>query len=351
VQSTPLVTVGIVALNRAWIIDKVLSSIQSQTYPHTALFILFVDGVSKDGTADVAKQKLAQSDFSGYEVTVQKCNIPEGRNICLGKMRGELLLFWDSDVIMRPDSVARLVQALKEENADLMTAVSRNVNVVSTDEIPAKLAEIASSGGTAPRNEIKAAMMGQSLLTKRLASTISFDPQLTNQEDVDFCLRAKEQGFRIMVDPNIKVLDVNDPNKAYSDIYIDMPLKDSLRGIRKKSQVQVYAYDFSGFKGALKFFSSYKRYVFYLLYIPAFVLTVIGVWFWNIYLSLVFPLYALFYTVLQIRRRGVGRGVRAFVISILVGIPNSVWVTFYWIKYLAKGTKKPYPFFVKLILR
>jgi glycosyltransferase involved in cell wall biosynthesis len=341
VQSTPLVTVGIVALNRAWIIDRVLSSIQSQTYLHDKLFILFVDGLSKDGTADLAKQQLSQSDFSGYEVIVQKCNIPEGRNICLKKMRGELLLFWDSDVIMPPDSIALLVEALKEENADLMTAVSRNVNVACTDEIPAKLQEIASAGGTASRNETKAAMMGHSLLTKRLASTVSFDPQLTNQEDVDFCLRAKSQGFKIMVDPKILVLDVNMFNVPYSDIYIDMPLKDAMRGIRKKSQVQVYAYDFSGFRGALKFFSNYKRYVFYLLYIPALVLTVVGVWFWNIYLSLVFPLYALFYTVLQIRRRGVGRGLRAFVISILVGVPNAVWVTYYWIKYLAKGTKKP----------
>jgi glycosyltransferase involved in cell wall biosynthesis len=340
VQSNPLITIGIVTLNRAWIIDKVLSSIQNQTYPHDALFILFVDGQSKDGTAELAKQKLAQSDFSGYEVIVQKCNIPEGRNICLQKMRGELLLFWDSDVIMPPNSVTRLVEALKEENADLMTAVAKNVTVASTDEIPVKLLEIANPDGAAPRSEVKAAMMGQTLLTKRLVSTVSFDPQLTNQEDVDFCLRARAQKFKIMVDPKIMVLDVNMFNIPYSDIYIDMPLKDAMRGIRKKSQVQVYAYDFSGLKGAIKFFLSYKRYVFYLLYIPALILTAVGLWFWNIYVSLVFPLYALFYTALQIRRRGVGRGLRAFVISILVGIPNAFWVSCYWIKYLAKGSKK-----------
>ncbi len=339
-QSTPLVTVGVVALNRAWIIDRMLSSIQNQTYPHDKLYVVFVDGVSKDGTAELAKQKLAKSDFSGFEVIVQKCNIPEGRNICREKMRGELLLFWDSDVIMPPNSIIHLVHSLSEESADLMSATSRNVTVNSIEEIPGKLQEITQTDTAAPRGTVKAAMMGQSLLTKRLASTISFDPQLTNQEDVDFCLRARAQGFKIMVDPNVMVLDVNNFKVASSDIYIYMPLKDAMRGIKKKSQVQVYAYDFPESESPWKFFLNYKRYVFYLLYIPAIVLTIIGILLQSIYLALVFPVFALLYTALQIRRRGVSRGIKMFVISIIVGIPNAFWVTVYWFQVVVKGTKK-----------
>ena len=341
VQRILLVTVGIVALNRAWIIDKMLSSIESQTYPHDKLFVLFVDGVSKDGTAEVAKKRLARSDFAGYDLIVQKCNIPEGRNICLKRMHGELLLFWDSDVIMPTDAVSKLVEALEIEQADLMTTLVKRITVASTDEIAGKLKEIPSFVEDAPRAEIKAAMMGQSLLTKQLAKTVSFDPQLTIQEDTDFCLRARAQGFRIMLDPKIAVLDVNMFNMAYSDICIDMSLKDAMRGIRKKSQVQVYAYNFSsGWKIALKFFSIYKRYLFYLLYIPTIVLTVYGILFQNILLSLAFPIYALSYTVLQIRRRGIARGVKAFVLSILVGIPNALWVTCYWLECVTKGSRK-----------
>ncbi len=341
-HNTPLVTVGIVAYNRAWIIDKALRSIQSQTYPHQRIFVLVVDGVSKDSTVDIAKQRLAQADFSGFEVIVKKCNIPEGRNICLERMRGELLLFWDSDVIMTPDALARLVEALEAEHADLMTAVAKNVTVASTDEIEAKLREATSSALQAARSEIKAAMMGQSLLTKRLADTVKFDPQLTIQEDTDFSLRARALGFKVMIDPSIVVIDVNMLNVAYSDICIDMSLRDAMRGIRRKSQVQVYAYNFSaGWKNTLNFFKLYKRYVFYLLYIPAIVLTVLGVAFWNLYLTLVFPAFALLYMALQIRRRGISRGAKAFVLSLLVGIPNAVWVTVYWLQCASKGSKKP----------
>jgi glycosyltransferase involved in cell wall biosynthesis len=341
-QRTPLVTVGIVALNRAWIIDKVLLSIQSQTYPHDKLFVLFVDGESRDGTVELAKQRLSKGDFNSYQFVVQKCNIPEGRNICLEKMQGELLLFWDSDIIVAPDAVSKLVEALETQRVDLMTAVVKQVTVSSIDEIASRLQEaVMLEQQDAPCVEINAAMMGQSLLSKKIASTVSFDPQLTIQEDTDFCLRAKEQGFKIMVDPGVVALDVNMYTMAHSDICIDMSLKDALKGIRKKSKVQVYAYNFaSGLKSSLNFFSQYKRYIFYLLYLPAVVLTVYGIFAQNIYLALVFPVYALLYTVLQVRRRGVKRGLKTFLLSLIVGVPNALWVTYYWIKYTSKSRKK-----------
>ena len=180
--------------------------------------------------------------------------------------------------------------------------------------------------------------MGQSLLTKQLAKTVSFDEQLTIQEDTDFCLRAREQGFKLMVDPNITVLDVNMFNVAYSDICIDMSFGDALKGIRKKSQVQVYAYTFKrGWRN--NFFWQYKRYVFYLLYLPAIAVTAIGIAAQNLFAALAFPVYASFYTALQIRRRGIARGVRAFVLSLLVGIPNAVWAAVYWVKYKIQRPK------------
>jgi glycosyltransferase involved in cell wall biosynthesis len=339
-QATPLITVGIVAYNRAWIIKEMLGSLQNQNYPHSDIFVLFVDGVSKDGTAEAAEQILAAADFGGYEVLVQKCNIPEGRNICLDKMKGELLLFWDSDVIMPSDTVRGLVEALQEENADLMTAVAKNVTVTSTSEIPQKLQEIKPQTPRRPRHDIKAVMMGQSLLTKKLAKTVTFDPQLTIQEDTDYCLRAKALGFKIIIAPNLEVLDINMFNVAYSDICIDMSFGDAMKGIKRKSQVQVYAYHFgSQRKNAFRFFSAYKRYLFYLLYIPTIILTIVGVFLQNIPLALVFPIYALFYTALQIRRRGVKRGIRAFALSLVVGIPNAFWVTVYWIECVLRGNK------------
>jgi glycosyltransferase involved in cell wall biosynthesis len=77
----PLITVGIVVFNREWIIEKMHRSLQSQTYPHDRLFVVVVDGGSKDNTVRVMNDFLAKIDFFGYEVIVEKTNIPEARNL------------------------------------------------------------------------------------------------------------------------------------------------------------------------------------------------------------------------------------------------------------------------------
>src|SRR5208283_2796837 len=92
-EDSPLITIGVVVLNREWIIRQMLASVQSQTYPHNKLFVLVVDGGSKDNTAKSAEGILASSDFSGYEVLVKESSIPEARNICIQKMRGNYLFF------------------------------------------------------------------------------------------------------------------------------------------------------------------------------------------------------------------------------------------------------------------
>ncbi len=300
---------------------------------------MFVDGGSKDGTAELAGKMLQESDFSGYEVVVQKCTIPEGRNICLEKMRGDLLLFWDSDIIMPSDAVAKLVHASENEHADLMTADVRQITISSTNEIAKKLKEARVLEQQTPCVEINAATMGQSLLSKKLMTNISFDPDLTNNEDSDFCLRAKAKGFKIMLCRNVVVLDVNMYKMGYSDLHIDTPLKYALRGIRKKSKAQVYAYPFElgGWRGFVQFFSQHKRYLFYLIYIPTFIITLFGVFLDNIYLFLTFPVYLLLYLVLQIQRRGLVKGLKALVRSLIVGIPNSLWIIYYCIRAVTKS--------------
>lgn len=338
-QSTPLTTIAIVTLNRAWIIDKAISSIKSQTYPHKNLFVLIVDGQSKDGTPELAQKLLSESDFNGFEVIIQKSSIPEARNICLGKKRGELLFFWDSDVILPPNAVSTMVETLQNENADLVTTEVKQIIIKSvTEKFQDKLENKGPTNEKIPIATIKSAMMGETLLSKKLASNLTFDNDLTTQEDIDFCLRAKEKGYKLVINRNIVALDVNMYTMAHSDISIDMTLKDAVRGVRKKSKVQVYTFDFSlNYKAKLQFLKQYKRYGFYLLYLPAFILTICGIMLQNVFLTLVFPVYALLYTGLQIKKRGLKKGFKAFVYSLIVGIPDAVWFAYYYVKYSLTG--------------
>ncbi len=342
-KRVPLITIGLVALNRAWIIDKSLSSLLSQTYPHDRLHVLFVDGDSKDETAEIAEKILSKSDFKGYEIIVKKCTIPEGRNICLERMQGDLLLFWDSDVIMQSDAISGLAEALETENADLMSADVKHITISSISEIPERLKKISSSTQELPRIEVKTATMSQSLLSKKLTSSVAFDPDLTSLEDNDFCLRARTKGFKIMLDRNIVGIDVNMYNVSFSDIHIDTPLRVALRGIRKKSKAQVYTYDFPlGWKSVFNFYLQHKRYLFYFVYIPTAVLTLIGILFQNIFLAVIFPAYVLVYFGLQIRRRGIAKGFKALIRSLIIGVPNAFWITYYCLEAITKPQNRSY---------
>lgn len=216
-------------------IEKMLASVQSQTYPHDKLFVLVVDGKSKDNTVKIAEQVLAKSDFNGCQVIVKESNIPEARNICIQNMRGDFLLFWDSDVIMESTAVAHSLETLKKENADMVQSTITQVTVDSADEIAEKWRAWETKY---PRQEktriVNLTGTGNLLISKKVLTQLSFDPDLTFFEDQDFTSRATKQGFKVLETKNVIGFDVNS-NKPYSSIYaFDMPLKEALRGIRKK---------------------------------------------------------------------------------------------------------------------
>jgi glycosyltransferase involved in cell wall biosynthesis len=334
----PLITVGIVVLNREWIIGKVLKSLLLQTYPHDRIFVLIVDGESRDRTVEIARTILEGSNLQGYDIVVKKSNIPEGRNICVENMRGDMLLFWDSDIIMEPDAIEELLRTEGSQKADIVTADASFISTGSVDDVEEKVEEAMKLEAREKwEKEVPAAGMGHTLVSRRVLNSVRFDPDLTTMEDYDFSIRAREKGFRIVMNRGIRVFDVNVIKEENSDIHIDMPLKNAMRGIRKKSKAQVRAYKFRlTLTDMVYFFLRNKRYVFYLGYVPMGILTALGVFLHNIYLIVVFPLYLLFFTLWQMRKRGLGRGAKAVYISLLVGVPNSVYITYYFMKYIIR---------------
>lgn len=336
----PLITVGVVALNREWIIDKMLASLQSQTYPHSRIFVILVDGGSTDKTVEIAKRILEKADFKGYEIIVKKCTIPEGRNICIEKMRGEMLLFWDSDIIMEPNAIWKFVRTMEKEKAQLVSTRAIFVYINSINELETKIKSAAEHKRGDFLYEVPGVGMGHTLISKKVFQVLNFDPDLTILEDFDFSVRARKHGFKLLINEGIVVFDVNMMKKGYSDIHIDMPLKDALRGIRKKAYAQVMANNFKiTFKGMLNFFFQNKRYIFYLGHIPAATLSLYGIFSVNIHAAIVFPLYFLSFTIWQIKRRGLDRGIKAAIRSIFVGVPTVVYLLYYFIRCAVAKSK------------
>jgi glycosyltransferase involved in cell wall biosynthesis len=337
-KNLPLITVGVVVLNREWIIEKMLDSLLRQTYPHSRIFVVIVDGKSKDKTVEVARKALEKSDFIGYNIIVRECTIPQGRNICIENMRGDMLLFWDSDIIMEPNAIQELVRTMVKEKADIATAGDgAYIYVNAVEEIDAKINEARTKRTHIPENcivEVPVAGMGCTLISRNVLNSLRFDPDLTISEDMDFTIRAREKGFKIIANKHIVVFDINIRKREHSDIYIDMPLKNALKGLRKRAKVYVLASTLKpSLKETLNFFIKNKRYIFYLGYIPLALLTIYGIFLQNIYL-LSFPIYLTLFAVWQVKRRGFIRGVKAVLRSILVGLPFSLMLIYYFCKYI-----------------
>jgi glycosyltransferase involved in cell wall biosynthesis len=335
----PLVTVGIVVLNREWIIDQMLTSLQRQTYPHDRIFVVLVDGESKDKTVPIAEQILKNSDFKGYEVIIKKCNIPEGRNICIEKMKGDLLFFWDSDVIMGANALENMVNSFSETNADILSAEGAFIYTNTIGEATTKINEALSSQIKTPETplkEVAATAMGYTLISRKVFDDVRFDPDLTSLEDFDFSAHARRKKFKIFANKAVKAFDINLWTQPYSDIHIDMPLKTALRGLRKKTEANVLACGPEiTFTKATRFFINNKRYLFYLGYIPALIFTVYGL-LANNYASFVFPIYLAFFVVWQIKKRGVKRGINSAIRSLIVGLPFALFLIFYFTKHASK---------------
>ena len=334
-----LITVGIVVLNREWIIDKMLTSLQRQTYPHDRVFVLLVDGESKDNTVKIAKQILDNSDFNGYEIIIKKCNIPEGRNICIERMKGDLLFFWDSDVIMGANALENMVTRVLETGVEILSAKGVFIYTNTIEEANSKITEALSSQINTPKKplrEIVATAMGYTLISRKVFDTIRFDPDLTSLEDYDFSAKARRKKIRIFANHAVQAFDINLWTQWYSDIHVDMPLKTALRGLKKKAEANVLAFGPEiTFTKATRFFLTYKRYLFYLGYIPALIFTVYGL-LANNYAFFVFAIYLAFFVVWQIKKRGVKKGINATIRSMVVGLPLSLFLIFYFTKHASK---------------
>lgn len=126
----PLVSVIIPARNEALDIVACLRSITASTYP--SFEVIVVDDRSDDGTGELAR---TVPTGNARRVTVLDGKpLPDG---WLGKpwachrgaqgARGELLLFTDADTIHEPELLSRAVAGWREEGADLLTVVGRQI--------------------------------------------------------------------------------------------------------------------------------------------------------------------------------------------------------------------------------
>jgi len=151
------------------------------------------------------------------------CNIAINRNKIFETARilGENLLFIDSDMVFTPEDVACMEKHL--ETNDIVTGVC----VTGFPDYPPAIFKIENGSYvlTKPTDEVDGcggAFLGIStrVLNRMIEPFTPIEDKKTGQfygEDISFCIRAREQGFKIICDPKLLIGHIRSKVIYYAD--------------------------------------------------------------------------------------------------------------------------------------
>lgn len=119
----PLVSVIVPVYNASRVIEKLLLSLKESDYP--SFEVLFVDDGSTDNSVELIRKH-------GFEpiVCLENRGQASARNKAIERARGEIIGFFDADVIVHKNTLSLLVDSLEDNNCD---AVSGNYEEESMD--------------------------------------------------------------------------------------------------------------------------------------------------------------------------------------------------------------------------
>jgi len=140
--------------------------------------------------------------------------VQKARNDLAKEMDGDFLIFLDSDMTFAPDTITKLRKAAEREDVDIVSAACfrkvPNYEPCFFYKIPDN-----SPGYYWPMRwpedrlfEVDAVGSACTLIKRKVFESVNFPwYEYTNflSEDLNFCRKAKENGFRVWIDPTIRI--------------------------------------------------------------------------------------------------------------------------------------------------
>lgn len=198
-MANAIITIGMPIKNRIFCIDRVLTSISSQTYPKNKIKMVFIDDESTDGTYEKLFQWKEQRKEEYLDIQIQRVNsngyISTLRNLCVSNMEGDIIFFWDSDILAPDnDALSRVIQKLVS---------SDDVAVVGFHcerESPSLYEKILRTG-------TELGGLGFTAIKRSAFDKVGlFNEKFRVNEDEEFSSRVKLKGFKIIFDASTPCL-------------------------------------------------------------------------------------------------------------------------------------------------
>jgi len=210
VDNLTLVSIVIPCRNEEKFISKCLDSLIKQDWPKDKLEILVIDGMSEDGTGEIIENYSQKYQFIKLLKNPQKYT-PFGLNIGVKAAQGVIIIRMDSHAGYEKDYISKCVRYLQEYNADNVGGVIKTIpanNTLIAKSIAYCLSSFFGAGGSYFRTGSKKprwvdTVFGGCYKRDIFDKVGLFNEKLRRSQDLEFNLRLKRAGGKILLAPDI----------------------------------------------------------------------------------------------------------------------------------------------------
>ena len=174
-------------------LQKALPAIFRQDIDRSLFEVLLVDDGSTDNTEALAKEFEVFPNFSYFKI--EKSGASKARNEGIKKAKGEIVIFIDSDIIVKSDFIKEHVQSHeKEDNLIIRGPVIATYDLENPFIVKPKLTDISNAFFATGNTSVK---------TKYLVEAGLFDEEFSQYgwEDLELGLRLKKLGLKVVDNP------------------------------------------------------------------------------------------------------------------------------------------------------
>jgi GT2 family glycosyltransferase len=224
-ENLPKVSITLLACNKAVITELCLKSLLKTDYPNVELWM--VDNGSTDSTSelfDTYEKKLSsEKNWEIKRVTYpENAGAIEGRNVALKSFGGDYLLMLDNDIVAySPDWLKKMVARMEQDKTIgalgvklLFPKPHGMIQCAGCDVTPTGRVVFSGRGANDTDREfcierevqclISACMIMPAKVVKEVGLLdMAYHP--VQFEDIDYCYRIREKGYRIIYYPDVKM--------------------------------------------------------------------------------------------------------------------------------------------------
>jgi len=209
-NTLPLVSIIIPCRNEEKFIQKCLESIISQNYSKDKMEILVIDGMSEDGTREILKKYQREHSFIKVLDNPKKIT-PSALNTGIENSKGEIIIRMDAHATYKRDYISKSIEYLEKYKADNVGGVIRTLsakNTITAKAITVSLSHPFGTGGSYFRIGVKKpkwvdTVFGGCYRREIFGKIGLFNEKLLRSQDMEFNLRLKKAGGKILLVPDI----------------------------------------------------------------------------------------------------------------------------------------------------